>query len=101
MAMSVVPCLLVELGVTFMGAGLRPTRAVAQQSFSSRALCHQGSRTDVFLICAAHRAKSPLAQKPVSDAFRGGFEPKNQISRSFLNSTLCRLDTSTFIPPSR
>ena len=76
MAMSDVPCFLVELGVAFMGAGLRPTRAAAQQSFSRRTLCHQGFRTDAFLTCAAHRAKSPLAQKPVSGAFLGGFEPE-------------------------
>ncbi len=76
MAMSDVPCFLVELGVAFMGAGLRPTNAAAQLSFCRRGLCHQGLRTDAFLTCAAHRAKSPLAQKSVLGTFRGGFEPE-------------------------
>ena len=76
MAVGGVPCLLVGLGVAFMGAGLSPTRAAAQQSFSRRALCHQCLRTDAFLTCTAHRAKSPLAQKPIPGAFRGGIEPE-------------------------
>ena len=79
MAMSVVPCLLVELGVAFMGAGLRPTHAEAQQSFSRRALCHQGLRTDAFLTYAAHRAKSPLAQKVIPGISSAEIRQQNHI----------------------